>query len=184
MVLQAPIVLLLAAAGASTALQLPPNGELRVAYRQLQAGKLSEPFWHLTLRCWEGVCTLREIGFGAWMEMAGVGKVWLPGARTMTSGTAEFVLTTVGAGTLEAEERGDGTTIKYRWSFTTTEDVNARGEARRQDKVFSRLTGFSGAAVRRSPFAEKILAWELVPFTGWLVKPQPACEMALEGVPD
>lgn len=102
----------------------------------------------------------------------------------MTSGTGEFLLTTVGAGMLEAEERGDGTTIKYRWSFTTTEDLNPRREARRQDKLFSRLTGFSGAAVRSSPFTEKILTWKLVPFTGWLVKPQPAWEMALEGVPD
>jgi len=174
----------LAASAAAATLQLPPNGELRVAYRQLQAGKLSEPFWHLTLRCWEGTCTLREIGFGACVARPGVGRVWLPGARTMTSRTQEFVLTEVGERALEAEERGKGTTIKYRWLFTTLEDASAKREGRRQKRIFGSLTGFSGAAVRSAPFADKILTWELVPFKGRFVKTKPACDLALEGLPE
>jgi hypothetical protein len=90
---------------AATAAVFPPNGELRVAYRQLQNGKLSEPFWESVLNCSEDTCSLIAISFGACVDMPRLGKVFFPVARTITTGTPEFVITQVGPTTLEAEER-------------------------------------------------------------------------------
>jgi len=165
---------------AGTAVGLPPDGELRVAYRQLQEGKLSEVFWETTLSCWEGTCSLTAISFGPCVETPGLGTVWFPGARTITTRTGELLLTKVGATVLEAEERGLGTTIRYRWSFTTVEDTSTGRVGRRQKRMFGNLTGFSGSAVHPHP---SLQTWDLVPFEGQLVKAHPACDLAVTGVP-
>jgi hypothetical protein len=167
-------------ADTAAAAGLPPNGDLRVAYRQLQNGKLSEVFWETTLTCWEGTCSLTAISFGACLETPGLGRVWFPGARTVITGRDEFLVTKVGATVLEAEERGLGTTIKYRWSFTTIEDTNAGKVGRRQNRMFDNLTGFSGSAIHPHP---SLQTWELIPFKGQLVKAQPECDLAVAGVP-
>lgn len=178
------VLLLVVAVPSPASSPVPPNGELVVAYRQLEAGKLSEPFWEATLRCWEGSCMLTVIGFGSCMGDARMGRGWQPWSRTIGTGTEEFVLTRVADSLIEAEERGSGTTIKYRWSFTTVEDTDARKEGRRQTRLFAGLIAFSGAAVRSSPLLDRPTTWELVPFKGARVRVRPACEMFVAGVPE
>ena len=41
--------------------EMPPNGELRVAYRQSEGGKLSESVHHVALGCSDGRCSLTTL---------------------------------------------------------------------------------------------------------------------------
>jgi len=48
------VVVLVVIGGPSHADNLPPNGSLKVAYRQLLEGKLSESIHHVVLWCGDG----------------------------------------------------------------------------------------------------------------------------------
>jgi hypothetical protein len=166
-------VLLLAG---TTGLASPPNGELRVAYRQLEGGRPSEVFWESTLSCGAGACSLTHIAFGGCVNWGTLGRIWFPGVRTVKTETGELVITKVDTNSLEAQERGLGTTITYRWSFTT-----AVGSSKAHSQ-FGKLTSFSASAVHADSRGQN--TWEFMPFKGELVKIPLACELAVAGVPE
>jgi hypothetical protein len=169
------VALVLAAAG-SAASELPPNGSLRVAYRQLERGKLSTTFVDSLLVCSEGLCRLTEIVFGPCVEGAG-GRWWIPAAQTVTTTSGELVITKVGARELEAEDRRvRDSTVKYRWRFNTADMGLGLGRA------FAGVTDFSGSVVENTPQGQ-VVRWTLVPLKGRSIRMPLNCDhVFLNGV--
>jgi len=160
------MVVTLAANGSTEAL---PNGSLRVAYRQLEDGKLSETFFDSILICSEGVCRLTEIAFGPCVDGAG-GRGWFPGAQTVTTQSGELAITKLAVGELEAEDRRvRDSTVKYRWRFKTA-DMGAGAR-----RAFAGVTEFSGSVVEHTPQGSAV-RWTLVPMRGLSIRVPLNCD--------
>jgi hypothetical protein len=170
------VALVLAAAGSAARSELPPNGSLRVAYRQLERGKLSATVFDSLLVCSEGVCRLTEIVLGPCVDGDG-GQGWIPGAQTVTTTSGELVITKVGARDLEAEDRRvRESTVKYRWRFNTADMGPGLGRA------FAGVTDFSGSVVENTPQRQGV-RWTLVPLKGRSVRMPLNCDhVFLSGV--
>jgi hypothetical protein len=167
-------------AHSSRAAGLPPNGELKVAYRQLDAGKLADSVHHLSLWCSDGRCSLTTLSLNQCVFDAFYPKV----QRTSTE-ERNLAVVEIDDGVLEAEERYSGTTFKYRFTYTVRSDPRLSKELGLQGiRWFGELSGFSGAVVKYSAILDKIISWELVPLKGRNPKIEAKCKILLDGVPE
>ena len=155
----------------------PPNGSLRVGYRQLEHGALSTTFFDSILVCSEGACRLTEIAFGPCVSGSG-GQGWIPGAQTVTTKSGELVITKLGSGELAAEDRRvPRSTVKYRWRFNTAD--MGPGLAR----AFAGVTEFSGKVVDNTAGGQ-VVRWTLVPLAGQSIRLPLNCDhVFINGVP-
>lgn len=162
----------------------PPNGGLRVAYRQLQEGKLSESVHHVSLWCHDGRCSMTTLTLNQCMDL-GRGPAFYPQIERSSTEERNLSVVEVSDGLLLAEETFTETTFKYRFTYTVRSNPELAKVVRsRTIRWFDRLTGFSGAAVKQSVLLGKAIAWELSPLKGLLPRIKAACSIALDGIPE
>jgi hypothetical protein len=178
------VFVLLVNGGLPHADDLPPNGSLKVAYRQLLEGKLSESIHHLVLWCGDGQCNLTTLTLnqcGSWDER----KVFYPKVERTSTEERNLSVTELSSGVLAAEERHAETTFKYRFTYKPRTDPKLSKLTRLQGtRWFGDLTGFSGAVVKDSSIMKKVVSWELVPLKGRSPIIEATCKILLDGVPD
>ncbi len=162
---------------------LPPNGELKVAYRQFQEGELGKSVHHLTLFCIDGDCSLTTLTLNQCM----------PGLDNIMSFYPKIQRTTVAEGNTSVivfrnevvvKEKIDGTEFTYNFKYTVKKRPKlSKDFGLRQEKWFDELTGFSGAAVKYSTILNKVITWEFVPLKGRSPIIEAECKIMLDGVP-
>jgi hypothetical protein len=123
-----------------------PDGELAVAYRQLQDGKLSEAVFQNWLECSGGQCVLTTLTLGQCLAGA-----WYPKIQRWSTATGDLSVTLAGSGVVRAEFSEAGAAFQFRFVFDS-------GGAR-----FGRLTSFSGGVAKQSEVLNRVITWELVP---------------------
>jgi hypothetical protein len=161
----------------------PPNGSLKVAYRQLSEGKLSESVHHITLWCGDGRCSLTTLSLNQCGQSGKKGEFYPRVERTSTQ-EGNLFLTETTNGELGAEEKHPEATFKYRFTYKVRQDPELSKIFRsKQTRWFGDLTGFTGAVVKDSSVLGKIISWELIPLKGKSPRIQAACQIMLDGVP-
>jgi hypothetical protein len=158
--------------------ELPPNGELSVAYRQFQDGKLSKTVHHLTLSCIDGSCSLTTLTLNQCMILGGVKAFYPKVQRTSTSEGNLSVI--VRDNNLVVKEKLEGTEFTYNFKYSTTKK---RPGVLGPENFFGHLTAFSGAAVKYSTLLDKVISWECVPLKGISPTIEAGCKIVLDGVP-
>lgn len=166
----------------SVAATPPPNGELRVAYRQQEDGKLSDSVHHVTLECVRGECSLTTLT----LNRCEAGRFY-PGIERVSTSEGNLSVIEIRDGVLEAEARHPQTTMKYRFTYTTISDQEALKRLQRLQlggKWFRDLTGFSGAVVKQSDILDEVISWKLIPLKGRFPRIEVGCQIMLDGVPE
>jgi hypothetical protein len=146
--------------------QRVPSGELAVAYRQLEDGKLSEAVFQNWLECSEGICSLTTLTLGQCVAGAGYPKI----QRWSTSG-GDLSVGVAAPGVLRAEFREAGAVFQLRFGFETN------------GVRFGRLTSFSGGVTKQSAVLDRVLSWQLVPLRLLDGNVTLRCPASLNGVP-
>lgn len=172
-----PIPLLLALVGqaSSPPVAQVPDGTLSVAYRRVEAGKVSEIVWYETLDCWGGACTVATVAFQPCANSP-AGKGFLVTVQTETTRGGGLTVSMVDDRTLAVEYRDSKVTISRRYAFSTV--TGPRGSGRR---FFSTLEGFSGAGVTTS-MSGAPASWTLTPLKGAFVRLDRDCGPVLLSV--
>jgi hypothetical protein len=171
-----PIPLLLALVGAaSPPVAQIPDGTLSVAYRRIEAGKLSEIVWYETLECWDGACTVATVAFQPCANSA-AGKGYLVTVQTETPRGGGLTVSKVDDRTLAVEYRDSKVTISRRYAFSTITEPGGSGR-----RFFSALEGFSGAGVTTS-MSGAPASWTLTPLKGAFVRLDRDCGPVLLSV--
>jgi len=161
----------------------PPNGELSVAYRQLEEGKLSEGVHRIGLWCLDGRCSVTTLTLNQCWPFA-EGRSFYPKVVRTSTEEGNLWLKETANGELSAEEKYSGATFKYRFTYKIREDSELSKMTRtKQTRWFGDLTGFSGAVLKDSSILDKIISWQLIPLKGRFPKVEAACRMLLDGVP-
>jgi hypothetical protein len=133
-----------------------PDGELSIAYRQLQNGQLSQAVFQDHLRCFKGRCALVTLTlnqcfgdkfFPKIQEWSTDGKGWDGG----------LLLRLVAPDVILAEHIIQGARFQKRFTFTLTK-LPTTGEP-----WFGDVKNFSGGVVKDSDILDKVITWELVP---------------------
>lgn len=166
----------------------PPNGELKVAYRQLEEGELSDHVHHTVLSCLDGQCSLTAVTLNRCVPYFGE-QVFYPLVERTSTAEGNLSVVEVRDGELVAEERYKGALFKLRYTYTVRSNPElSRAVRLRQTRWFDKLTGFSGGVVKDSPWVGKVITWQLVPikvpFKGALAVVEPRCKILLDGVPE
>lgn len=162
----------------------PPNGKLRVAYRQLQEGKLSDSVHHIRLWCSAGRCSMTTLTLNQ-CTPTDTGPAFYPHVERSSTEERNLSVIEISEGVLLAEEEGPETTFKYRFTYTVRSNPElSKMVGSRTIRWFDRLTGFSGAAIKQSVLLGKVITWELVPLKGRLARIKAGCDIALDGVPE
>jgi len=143
-----------------------PNGELAVAYRQLQQGKLSEAVFQNWLECSEGQCVLTTLTLGQCLAGA-----WYPKIQRWSTSAGDLSVAAAALGVVRAEFREAGAAFQLRFGF---DPVGAR---------FGRLTSFSGGVTKQSDVLNQVITWELVPHRVADGNITFGCPASVDGVP-
>jgi hypothetical protein len=172
--------------GFSAVNELLPNGALRVSYRQLQEGKLSESVHNAELLCLDGQCSLTTLTLNQCRLFDQHEKVFMPKIERTSTREGNLSVIVIDKGTILAEENDSEATYKYRFTYKDrSEPQFSKAVGIRTTLWFKELTGFSGGAIKQSPTLGKVISWELVPLK-WVNNAPPiievACKILLNGV--
>ena len=150
-----------------------PNGILKVAYRQLTGGKLSDSVHQTELFCWNSVCSLSVLTLNRCMDGAFYPAIerfsTLEGNLSVSRPKSDTVLI--------VDVKLPDITLEYRFEYAIKSDEQS-------NKFFGDLTGFSGAAVKNSTILGRIISWDFVPLQGRYPKIKLDCDVSLDGVPE
>jgi hypothetical protein len=165
------------------AADLPPNGSLNVAYRQLSEGQLSESVHHIKLLCGDGRCSITTLSLNQCGRSGKRGEFYPKVERTSTQ-EGNLFLWEITNGELSAEEKHPEASFKYRFTYKVRQDPGLSKITRnKQTRWFGDLTGFSGAAIKDSSILGKVISWEMIPLKGKSPRIEAACQIMLDGVP-
>jgi hypothetical protein len=166
-----------------------PIGHVQVAYREVYDGKV-DPLVHIArLECSGNLdCELTTLDLNWCLPSLAAGaeneKAYaIQMGKSSTKYDDLKVRSTIErggrTGTFVAEEESEGgAKLTYRFEFTLRTTVGGMG-----GPLMDKVTGFSGAAVKNSVVAKKVVTWTLEPLKGeWSIF-EPACKMMLPGVP-
>ncbi len=160
----------------------PPNGGLKVAYRQRVEGKLSESVHYISLWCSDGQCSLTSLTLN--QRFPGDDYYYPKIERTSTQ-EGNLSVSEIRDGVLIVEEKHSGATIKYRFTYTVRSDQELSKMVNLQQvRWFEDLNAFSGALVKYSSILKKVVSWEFVPLKGRSPIIKTACKIMLDGVPE
>lgn len=140
------LILVLAAIGLQAQVRRAPDGELAVAYRQRENGKLSQQVFQNWLECSAGECTLTTLTLGQCIAGA-----FYPKLQRWTTRDGSLSTDLVAPGVLHAEFKEGGATFQLRFTFESS------------GRRFGRLREFSGGVVKQSDVLNRVITWELVP---------------------
>ena len=143
-----------------------PDGELAVAYRQLQEGKLSEAVFQNWLQCSGGHCTLTTLTLGQCLAGA-----WYPKIQRWSTAAGDLSVATSGSDVVRAEFKEEGAAFQLRFVFE------------RDGARFRRLTDFGGGVTKQSEVMNRVMTWELVPHRLIDGSVTLRCPASLDGVP-
>jgi hypothetical protein len=182
------VVFLAAVATAAPRARENPIGHVEVAYRQVADGKADKLVYLATLTCDRDlVCELSTLHLNFCLPSsfaAGASEAYAIGIeKSSTADGSLKVQATIEPGgkaaTIIAEEEDVASAkITYRFEVALRNTVGGMG-----GPLMDKVTGFSGAAVKDSIVAKKIVSWTLEPLKGaWSVF-EPDCKLILPGVP-
>jgi hypothetical protein len=162
-----------------------PIGHVQVAYRQVAEGKPDKLVYLTTLTCYGDLdCELStvELNWCVPSLAPGASDAYRIGVeRSSTADGSLKVRSTIArdgtTGSIVAEEEPEGAKITYRFEFTLSRPVANMYPS--MDKLLT----LSGAAVKNSIVAKKVVSWTLEPLKGeWSIF-EPGCKLMLPGVP-
>jgi hypothetical protein len=143
--------------GSSAVNELPPNGTLRIAYRQLQEGKLSESVHHVELFCRDGQCSLTTLTLNQCRLFDLHEKFFMPKIERTSTREGNLSVVVIDKGTILAEENDGEATYKYRFTYKDrSEPQFSKAVGVRTTLWFKELTGFSGGAIKQSTSLEAV----------------------------
>ncbi len=149
------VMLLITPVTASSSDSLP-NANLRVTVQQKEDGKINKGFHVLELSCWDGNCSLLSVSLNQCGESGSGKQAFYP--------KAQYSSTSIG--NLKARNEGNSIVVQETGSDIFGDYVNnLRFDYRPagQDKIVTRLTGFSGGYVKNSAILKKVLTTDYVP---------------------
>ena len=159
-----------------------PNGSLKVAYRMLEDGKLSDSVHQIELQCWNSRCSLTTVTLNQCLPFS-AGPAFYPKVERSATDDGDLSIASSRPGGLDLRQEMAGTTTTYRLTFTVRQDAALAQRLRsRGTTFFSDLVAFSGVAVRNSGVLQKVLSWELVPLKGHSVQVEPLCKIQVDGL--
>lgn len=162
----------------------PPNGALKVAYHQRNAGKLSDSVHHIKLWCSDGQCNMTTLTLNQCAPWDKLRKVFYPKVQRTSTAEKTLSVSEINNGLLVAEDKEGESTFKYRFTYTVRLDPEMSKLVRlREVRWFDELTGFSGGALKYSTILKKVVTWDLVPLKGRSPIIKAACNILLNGVP-
>jgi len=143
-----------------------PNGELAVAYRQLEDGKLSQAVFQNWLECSDGQCVLTTLTLGQCL-----GGAWYPKIQRWSTAAGDLSVAVAGPGVVRVELKEAGAAFQLRFGF---DSAGSR---------FGRLTSFSGGVTKQSDVLNRVITWELVPHRLADGNVTLGCPASVNGVP-
>lgn len=132
-----------------------PDGELRIAYRQVQDGESSRTVFQNYLECDRGHCTLTTLTLNQCIFGA-----FYPKIQHWRTDDGSLSVKLVAPDVVAAELQEQGATFQLRFTFDVRED-QLLGRP-----IFGKLRDFSGGVVKQSSALDKVLTWELAPLRG------------------
>jgi hypothetical protein len=168
-------VILLATPAAAASSDSIPDANLRVTVQQKAGGKIIKGFHVLELSCRDGNCSLSTVSLNQCEESAYGKQAFYP--KTQYSSTLIGNLKAWNEGkSIVVQETGGDMIGSY------VNDLRFDYEPTGEDKIVTRLTGFSGGYVKNSPGLNRVFQLDYVPLpkTGQVMKLD--CGVLLPGI--
>jgi len=152
-----------------------PDSRLRVTVQQKVDGKIINGFHVLELSCLDGKCSLSSVSLNQCSESAFGKQAFYPA----------FQYASTAIGNLKAKNQGNTIVVQETGSDMIGDYVkNMRFEyaPAGEDRIVTRLTGFSGGYVKNAPGLKKVFALDYVPLpkTSQIMKLD--CDALLPGI--